>query len=203
MSFIDKFIKTQFERHRKHAGKDDGDEEKPRTKQFNTTIAPELFEGIRTLAAMLGVPRWVVVEHALQNGFYHLIMACRDLKKEKIIREHLVKHHLLSTEFDPDNIDILRIDEVVYPTKLVRYIRELMRTIGVYEDAVEWISRGGDARLVATTMVQLRKRSFLLGNYVTTWLQHLDNIEDASTLESNSALDEGQQGENKPGSESD
>jgi hypothetical protein len=197
MSFIDKFIKTQFERHRKHEKKDENNTVIARVKQFNTTIAPDLIEGIRTFAAILGVPRWVVVEHALQNGFYHLVMACKDIQKGKIIREHLVKHHLLSTEFDPDNIDIIRIDEMVYPIKLVRYIRELMRMIGLYEDVVEWILGGGDARLAKATMVQVRKRSFLLGNYINRWLQQLDNVDDTSTLESNSPFDQEQQGENK------
>jgi hypothetical protein len=194
MSFIDKFIKTQFERNRKHITKSGNQSEKVRVKQFNTTISADLIEGVKTFSAMLGVPMWVLVEHTLQSGFYHLLMACRDPKKEKIVRDHLIKHHLLSSEFVADNIDIIRLDETVYPMKLINYIRELMNTIGIYMDTMEWILSGGDVRLAQATIVKLRNRSLVLANFVNLWLKQLDHFDDTNAQESNQSLSQDHDG---------
>ena len=75
-------------------------------KQFNLTIAEEVITGVKLLASILHVPRYVITEHLLQVGSYHILAAIKDEDKKKKLEEHLVKVHLLGSELG-DNEDIL------------------------------------------------------------------------------------------------
>ena len=87
--------------------------ERKRTKvierrQFNTTCSRDIIFGVKSIAAILEVPYYVVAEHMLQVGTYHIVKAIEDPQKREILVEHLVKVHLLGDELtDDENILIL------------------------------------------------------------------------------------------------
>ena len=72
------------------------------------TIDAELALGERFLAAILGVPRYVITEHLLQVGSYHIVQALEDPEKRQELEKHLVEVHLLGSELRDDE-DILRL----------------------------------------------------------------------------------------------
>jgi hypothetical protein len=45
------------------------------------TIDTGLVDGVKLLVAILEVPRYVITEHMLQVGFYHIYQALRDPQK--------------------------------------------------------------------------------------------------------------------------
>ena len=53
---------------------------------------------VKLLAEVLGVPRYVVTEHALQLGCYHMYAASRDPEKRQELQRHLIEVHLLGSE---------------------------------------------------------------------------------------------------------
>jgi len=66
-------------------------------RQFNMTVDDRIVLGVKALAAILEVPRYVMTEHLLQVGTYHVLTAIRDEDKRRKLEEHLVKVHLLGT----------------------------------------------------------------------------------------------------------
>ena len=79
-----------------------------RRRQFNMTIDVELVRGVKFLAAILKVPCYVVIEHMLQVGCYHILQALEDPEKRQALGKHLVEVHLLGSELRDDE-DILRL----------------------------------------------------------------------------------------------
>ena len=77
-------------------------------KQFNTTIDAELVVGVKFLAMILKVPRYVITEHLLQVGSYHIVQALEDPEKRQELEKHLIDVHLLGSELQDDE-DILRL----------------------------------------------------------------------------------------------
>jgi len=66
-----------------------------RRKQFNMTISESIVHATEILAADLGVPKYVVVEHLIQIGAYHLIRVIDEPIQRKTLYEHLINCHLL------------------------------------------------------------------------------------------------------------
>jgi len=62
------------------------------------------------MATILEVPRYVIAEHLLQLGSYHLIGVIKDREKREKLVEHLVKVHLLGDELSDDEA-VLRLDQ--------------------------------------------------------------------------------------------
>ena len=54
--------------------------------------------------------RYVIGEHILQLGTYHVLAAINDPEKRQKLQEHLVKVHLLTDELSDDE-DILRLGQ--------------------------------------------------------------------------------------------
>ena len=79
-----------------------------RRRQFNMTIDAELVLGVKLLAAILKVPRYVITEHLLQVGSYHIVQALQDPEKREELEKHLIGVHLLGSELRDDE-DILRL----------------------------------------------------------------------------------------------
>ena len=79
-----------------------------RRRQFNMTIDAELALGVKFLAMILKVPRYVITEHLLQVGSYHILEALEDPEKRQELEKHLVEVHLLGSELQDDE-DILRL----------------------------------------------------------------------------------------------
>ena len=79
-----------------------------RRKQFNMTIDAELVLGVKFLAMILKVPRYVIVEHLLQVGSYHIVQALEDPEKRQELEKHLAEVHLLGNELQDDD-HILRL----------------------------------------------------------------------------------------------
>lgn len=77
-------------------------------KQLNFSCSEDIIDGIRLLALILEVPRYVLAEHLLQLGSYYLIEVIKDPGKREKLVEHLVKVHLLGDELGDDE-DILRL----------------------------------------------------------------------------------------------
>jgi len=79
-----------------------------RRRQFNMTIDAELVLGVKLLAIILKVPRYVIVEHLLQVGSYHIAQALEDPEKRQELEKHLIEVHLLGSELQDDE-DILKL----------------------------------------------------------------------------------------------
>ena len=79
-----------------------------RRRQFNMAIHAELALGVKFLAAILKVPRYVITEHLLQVGSYHILQALEDPEKRQQLEKHLIDVHLLGNELQDDE-DILRL----------------------------------------------------------------------------------------------
>ena len=79
-----------------------------RRKQFNMTIDAELVLGVKFLAIILKVPRYVITERLLQVGSYHISQALEDPEKRQELEKHLIEVHLLGSELWDDE-DILRL----------------------------------------------------------------------------------------------
>jgi hypothetical protein len=72
------------------------------------TIDAGLVEGVKFLATILKVPRYVITEHILQVGVYHVYQALQDPEKRQELEKHLIEVHLLGNELADDE-DILRL----------------------------------------------------------------------------------------------
>ncbi len=72
------------------------------------TIDAELVQGVKFLAEIFKVPRYVVTEHMLQVGCYYILHAMQDPERRQELQEHLVKVHLLGSELADDE-SILRL----------------------------------------------------------------------------------------------
>ena len=72
------------------------------------TIDAQLVLGVKLLAAVLKVPRYVITEHLLQVGSYHIVQALEDPEKRQELEKHLIEVHLLGNELQDDE-DILRL----------------------------------------------------------------------------------------------
>ena len=77
-------------------------------KQFNMTIDAQLVLGVKFLALILKVPRYVITEHLLQVGTYHIMQALEDPEKRQELEKHLIDVHLLGDELQDDD-HILRL----------------------------------------------------------------------------------------------
>ena len=77
-------------------------------RQFNMTIDAGLVMGVKLLATVLQVPRYVITEHILQVGTYHVYQALQDPEKRQELEKHLIDVHLLGTELQDDE-DILKL----------------------------------------------------------------------------------------------
>ena len=72
------------------------------------TIDAELVLGVKFLAAILEVPTYVITEHMLQVGSYHIVQALENPEKREELEKHLIEVHLLGSELRDDE-DILRL----------------------------------------------------------------------------------------------
>ena len=79
-------------------------------RQFNITCSRDIIFGVKSIAAILDVPFYVIAEHMLQVGSYHVLMTMKDEEKRQQLQEHLVKVHLLGNELTDDE-KILRLGE--------------------------------------------------------------------------------------------
>jgi hypothetical protein len=75
-------------------------------RQFNITCSQDIIVGVKFIAAILEVPYYVIAEHMLQVGSYHILKAAKDPQQREKLVEHLVKVHLLGDELTDDE-DIL------------------------------------------------------------------------------------------------
>ena len=78
--------------------------------QLNFNCSEGIIDALQFIAVILEVPRYVLAEHLLQLGSYHVAKANRDPKKRERQVEHLVQVHLLGDELTDDE-DILRLGE--------------------------------------------------------------------------------------------
>ena len=77
-------------------------------RQFNMTIDAELVRSVKLLGAIIKVPCYVVTEHMLQVGSYHILQALEDPEKRQELEKHLIDVHLLGNELLDDE-DILKL----------------------------------------------------------------------------------------------
>lgn len=78
--------------------------------QLNFNCSEDIIEGIRVIAAILEVPRYILFEHLLQLGSYHMVKAINDPKNREKLISHLVEVHLLGDELIDDE-NILKLGE--------------------------------------------------------------------------------------------
>ena len=79
-----------------------------RRRQFNMTVDAGLVMGVKFLAEILKVPRYVITEHLLQVGIYYIYQALQNPEKREELEKHLIEVHLLGSELRDDK-DILRL----------------------------------------------------------------------------------------------
>jgi len=79
-----------------------------RRRQFNMMVDERIALGVKALAAILEVPRYVITEHMLQVGSYHILQALEDPEKREELEKHLIQMHLLGSELRDDE-GILRL----------------------------------------------------------------------------------------------
>ena len=72
------------------------------------TVDAQLVLAVKFLAAILKVPCYVITEHMLQVGSYHIVQPLEDTEKRQELEKHLAEVHLLGTELRDDE-DILRL----------------------------------------------------------------------------------------------
>jgi len=72
------------------------------------TIDAGLVLGVKFLAIILKVPRYVITEQLLQVGSYHIVQALEDPGKRQELEKHLIEVHLLGSELQDDE-SILRL----------------------------------------------------------------------------------------------
>ena len=65
-------------------------------KQFNTVISENMISGMKHLAKELQVPVFVLTEHLLQIGFFHVVKIQENERKTFLLKDHLIETHLLS-----------------------------------------------------------------------------------------------------------
>jgi len=66
------------------------------------TVDAQLVLAVKFLAAILKVPRYVITEHLIQVGSYHILQALKDPEKRKELEKHLIDVHLLGSELRDD-----------------------------------------------------------------------------------------------------
>ena len=71
-------------------------------KQFNLTINEDIILGVKAIAAVLEVPKYVACEHILQVGCYHILQDLNDPERRERLKEHLIEVHLLGKELKED-----------------------------------------------------------------------------------------------------
>ena len=79
-------------------------------RQLNFNCDERVILGVKFLAVILEVPVYVIGEHVLQVGCYHVLTAIADKDNRQKIIEHLVKTHLLGDELNDDE-NILKVGE--------------------------------------------------------------------------------------------
>lgn len=107
--------------------------------QLNMTIDVRLIGDVKQLAAEFEIPRYIILEHSLETGFFYLSMVLKNDKKREEIHEHLINDHLLDSGRDDDEA-LLRIGEGCYASELlklggsvVKNLRSLKRVAAVIE----------------------------------------------------------------------
>jgi hypothetical protein len=79
-------------------------------KQLNFNYSEDIILGVQFMVAILEVLRYVIAEHLLQLGSYHLIGVMKDRERREKLAEQLVKVHLLGGELS-DGEDVLRLGD--------------------------------------------------------------------------------------------
>ena len=79
-------------------------------RQLNFNCDEHIISGVKFLAVVLEVPVYVIGEHLLQVGCYHILAVIRDEDIKRRLTEHLVKTHLLGDK-PIDDEDILRLGD--------------------------------------------------------------------------------------------
>ena len=103
--------------------------------QINMNIDVRLIGSLKRLAAEFTVPRDIVGEHALETGCYYLKRAMEDEEKTKILRQHLIKVHLIDSGVD-DNEWISRIGEGGDISKLLVQVKPVLRDWKAFKHAL-------------------------------------------------------------------
>lgn len=112
-------------------------------RQFNVTIADDLVNEVRYLAAEFAVPRFTIAEHGLAIGCHYLTKAMKDQGKRETLRQHLIDSHLLGSGTDEDEA-ILTIGEGGRAWQLLALAKRVIRNVEALERAMYIAQRSGD-----------------------------------------------------------
>jgi hypothetical protein len=104
-------------------------------RQLNMMVDERLINETKDLAAQFTVPRYCLVEHLLETGYYYLTRAIENEKKTKMLRQHLIHVHLIDSGID-DSEAILRIGEGSNISQLLFQIRPVLRSWQTYRHAI-------------------------------------------------------------------
>jgi len=104
-------------------------------RQLNMMVDERLIDETKDLAAQFTVPRYCLIEHILETGYYYLTRAMQSEDKTKMLRQHLIHVHLIDSGVD-DSEAILRIGEGSNISQLLYQVRPVLRSWQAYRHAI-------------------------------------------------------------------
>lgn len=114
-------------------------------RQLNMMVDERLIKETKELAAEFTVPRYCLVEHLLETGYYYVTRAMEDEDKAKILRRHLINVHLIDNGTD-DSEATLRIGEGGNISQLLMQVRPVLRSWEDFKYAARQASNTHDTR---------------------------------------------------------
>ena len=111
------------------------EEGKRQRRQLNMMVDERLIDETKKLAADFTIPRYCLIEHLLETGYYYVTRAMANDDKTKILRRHLINIHLIDNGID-DSEAILRIGEGGNISQLLVQVRPVLRSWGDYKHAI-------------------------------------------------------------------
>ena len=160
-------------------------------RQLNMTIDERLINETKDLAAQFTVPRYCLIEHLLETGYYYLTRAMQSEVKTKMLRYHLINVHLIDSGID-DSEAILRIGEGGNISQLLFQARPVLRSWGNYKHAIMRAKKTRDTRDITYFEKCERK---LMESVVAfaLWLEHhhLDELDKGDIDDQQSEADSG------------
>ena len=145
-------------------------EDKRQRRQLNMMVDERLINETKELAAEFTVPRYCLVEHLLETGYYYVTRAMEDDDKARILRRHLINVHLVDNGID-DSEAILRIGEGGNISQLLVQVGSVLRIWEAYQYAVRRADKTRNSRDITQFLKCERK---LMESVITLalWLEH-------------------------------
>ena len=142
--------------------------------QFNTTISVNLVLIIRLLAEELKLPRYVVTEHLIQVGAYHVIKASEDLDKDNLLQEHLKEDHLLGSGGNEDESILTLGCEESYVRELMVYIATSYQSQKRLKEKLDLVIANHCTKEDQETIAKLKAKNDSAMSELLIWMKKIE-----------------------------